>query len=211
MRSDGENTMESLLKAAEEKFAENGFKGTTIRSICEKAGANIALVSHYFGSKKELYPMVCRRLFDGQAHAVEHLADNVDGEEAWQDAMRRWIDALLDIATSRDVRKRRIARIFRHEVTDPSAVNAYLLKEFGTPILSCLRRLVEMALPEGGEEQILLWMGHIWLRISVYALSDDSWLQKFRPEEMPADEWAKHVGGHLADSVFLQLKYRQGK
>lgn len=43
-----------IMEAAEELFAENGFNGTSVRDIAEKAGVNLAMISYYFGSKDKL-------------------------------------------------------------------------------------------------------------------------------------------------------------
>ncbi|RYY72094.1 MAG: TetR/AcrR family transcriptional regulator [Chitinophagaceae bacterium] len=43
-----------IMEAAEELFAENGFNGTSVRDISEKAGVNLAMISYYFGSKDKL-------------------------------------------------------------------------------------------------------------------------------------------------------------
>lgn len=44
-----------ILQAAKKLFALQGFEGTTIRQICEEAGANVALVSYHFGGKENLF------------------------------------------------------------------------------------------------------------------------------------------------------------
>ena len=49
-----------LLKAAARVFAEHGYQDATVRQICERAGANIALVNYHFGDKLELYTEVLR-------------------------------------------------------------------------------------------------------------------------------------------------------
>ena len=43
-----------IMEAAEELFAEQGFAGTSVRDIAEKAGVNLAMISYYFGSKEKL-------------------------------------------------------------------------------------------------------------------------------------------------------------
>jgi AcrR family transcriptional regulator len=43
------------MQAAETLFAEQGFKGTSVRDIAETAGINLAMVSYYFGSKEKLF------------------------------------------------------------------------------------------------------------------------------------------------------------
>jgi len=52
---------EKLLNAAEELFAEKGFKGTLIRQITEKANCNLAAVNYHFGGKDKLYLEIFRR------------------------------------------------------------------------------------------------------------------------------------------------------
>jgi AcrR family transcriptional regulator len=44
-----------LLEAAGEEFALKGFDAARIRTICERAGANIAAVNYHFGDKEQLY------------------------------------------------------------------------------------------------------------------------------------------------------------
>ncbi|MGA9639729.1 TetR/AcrR family transcriptional regulator [Flavobacterium sp.] len=43
-----------ILLVAENGFAENGFDGTSIRTIAKEAKINVAMVSYYFGSKEKL-------------------------------------------------------------------------------------------------------------------------------------------------------------
>jgi AcrR family transcriptional regulator len=48
-------TRRSLIEAAGEVVAEKGFHLATTREICQKAGANVAAIHYYFGSKEGLY------------------------------------------------------------------------------------------------------------------------------------------------------------
>jgi AcrR family transcriptional regulator len=50
-----DTTRERILEAAGEIFAERGYDATTVRDICQRAGANIAAVNYYFGDKQKLY------------------------------------------------------------------------------------------------------------------------------------------------------------
>jgi AcrR family transcriptional regulator len=42
------------MESAEALFAEQGFNGTSVRDIAEKAQVNLAMISYYFGSKEKL-------------------------------------------------------------------------------------------------------------------------------------------------------------
>lgn len=50
-----DGTRDRILEAAGQLFAERGFESTTIRDICQAAGANVAAVNYYFGDKERLY------------------------------------------------------------------------------------------------------------------------------------------------------------
>ena len=55
-----------IMEAAERLFAENGFDGTSVRDISEKAGVNLAMISYYFGSKEKLM----ESLFVYRGHSI---------------------------------------------------------------------------------------------------------------------------------------------
>ena len=49
-----------MLAAARAAFAEQGFRGTTIRAVAAAAGVDPALVHHYFGTKDDLFVAALR-------------------------------------------------------------------------------------------------------------------------------------------------------
>ena len=55
------DTVERILDAAEQLFAEKGFAETSLRLITGKAGVNLAAVNYHFGSKKALIQAVFAR------------------------------------------------------------------------------------------------------------------------------------------------------
>ena len=59
-----------ILQVAEKLFAEKGFDGTSIRDIASEAGANVSMISYYFGSKENLMKEIIRQKID---HTVQSL------------------------------------------------------------------------------------------------------------------------------------------
>ncbi|MDY6830512.1 MAG: CerR family C-terminal domain-containing protein [Thermodesulfobacteriota bacterium] len=53
-----DDTKTRLIQAAGEEFAGHGFKGTTVRDICRRAGAHVGAVNYHFGDKEGLYEAV---------------------------------------------------------------------------------------------------------------------------------------------------------
>jgi AcrR family transcriptional regulator len=46
---------EHIMEVAVELFATNGFEGTSIRQLAQRADVNIAMIHYYFGSKEKLF------------------------------------------------------------------------------------------------------------------------------------------------------------
>src|SRR5262249_57097394 len=58
-----DQTRQRVLDAASELFAAQGFHGTTVREIAQRAGVNLAAGNYHFGSKRALYLEVLRAHF----------------------------------------------------------------------------------------------------------------------------------------------------
>ncbi|MEL6501296.1 MAG: TetR family transcriptional regulator [Cyanobacteria bacterium J06623_1] len=55
------DTKEQILNVAERLFAENGFAGTSLRSVIREANVNLSAVNYHFGSKEGLFRAVIAR------------------------------------------------------------------------------------------------------------------------------------------------------
>ena len=56
------DTKEQILNVAERLFAENGFAGTSLRSVIREAEVNLSAVNYHFGSKEGLFSAIVARI-----------------------------------------------------------------------------------------------------------------------------------------------------
>ncbi|MBN2026072.1 MAG: TetR/AcrR family transcriptional regulator [Actinobacteria bacterium] len=75
----------AILSAAQELFSENGFKGTTVQEVSERAGLSKGTVYLYFKSKEELYLSAC---ISGIAGFGERLVEAVSSARRLEDRIK---------------------------------------------------------------------------------------------------------------------------
>lgn len=71
-----------ILLAAKKLFAQQGYDGTSVRQICDEAGANVSLVSYHFGGKEKVFEALFEHFFPGHmmnALAEESMSSPVEG------------------------------------------------------------------------------------------------------------------------------------
>src|SRR3989339_1028627 len=106
-----------ILEAAGKVFAEKGFKDTTVREICRKAGVNLASVNYYFGDKERLYLEAVRRAHPGNPDVL--------AEEPWpEDAppavkLRLYIRRFVERLIGADAEAWKI-RLLQREILNPT-------------------------------------------------------------------------------------------
>lgn len=72
------DTVDRILDAAEELFAERGFAETSLRMITSKAGVNLAAVNYHFGSKNALIQSVFARFLTPFSATLEAEFDELE-------------------------------------------------------------------------------------------------------------------------------------
>lgn len=76
-----------LLQAAKRLFATQGYDGTSVRQICEAAGANVALVSYYFGGKENMFQALFDTYFPNR-ELESHLQQHYEPVEGIKEIIR---------------------------------------------------------------------------------------------------------------------------
>ena len=132
-----DDTRARLLRAAAEVFAERGYEGSTVRDICSRAGANVALINYYFGDKMELYTEVLRySMTCGPAPMTMVVVSKPE------DALRQLIRAMLEKMVQTGDQANLRYRLMLHELAEPSAATGRVFQQLMQPVYE---RLCEIA------------------------------------------------------------------
>jgi len=143
------NTRQRLLESARDLFAERGFAKTRNRDICAQAGANIAAVNYYFGSKENLYAEAWRRAF--QDSMETHPPDGgVPPQAPAEERLQGRIRALIHGNADPDNKSFRIAH---REMTSPTRLLEEVMRECLEPLHGAMTELVREMLGPGATEQ----------------------------------------------------------
>ena len=78
-RPGGPDTRATILVAARELFAVQGFAGTSVRAVATAAGVDAALVHHYFGTKDDLFLAALELRVDPRTALLPVIEGGVDG------------------------------------------------------------------------------------------------------------------------------------
>ena len=149
--ADEPGAKERLLAAAQEVFAERGFKAATVREICRAAGANIAAVNYYFGDKEQLYVEAVKH-----AHTCTGPMGEIDIPPAAPpvEKLRRFV---REMATRMHAPASPTAlKLMMREMADPGRAAGVVVTEFIQPAAFALRAILRELLPGADDRQVLM-------------------------------------------------------
>jgi AcrR family transcriptional regulator len=121
-------------------FAESGYRGASVRDICDQARANPGAVSYHFGGKRQLYRAVLRRAASELAE-MQTVDRQNENEEATPvdaaEALRRISSRLVDDDTA--------TRLLLRDLADGGSVAVESL----TPLLRSAFEQLAISIGEG--------------------------------------------------------------
>jgi TetR/AcrR family transcriptional regulator len=134
---------DAILAAAEELFARQGFKATTIKQLAGAAGVNSALLYYYFTDKENLYHEVLNRLISGFAAAgIRRLEQPVRPDEA----LRQFVVGQVEFMLGHP----RVARLVVREMVDHEAAHAeQAIATLAAGLFERLRDLIALGQSQG--------------------------------------------------------------
>src|SRR5262249_37656180 len=137
-------TQQRLLDAAEEVFAEKGFKAASIPDISKKAGANVAAINYYFGDKERLYIAAVKYAHRGctDGPPFPDWAPNTPTVQELRDYIR--------VMTPRLMRPQSPAslQLMMREMVQPTAACVEVVREYIQPMAQKLGGILTELLPQ---------------------------------------------------------------
>ena len=168
-------TVERILDAAEQLFAEKGFAETSLRLITSKAGVNLAAVNYHFGSKESLMQEVFRRRLDWLNEERMRVLDAYE-KDAGGNALKPsqivdgFFGTLLRLADDESHGGMIFLRLLGRTLTEPSEfIRTFLAHEY-KPVMDRYKEALFRALPEVPKAEIV-WRFHFMLGATSYAIA----------------------------------------
>ena len=145
-------TREALLSAATTVFAERGFQNSTVRDICQLAGANVAAVNYHFGGKEELYGEVVLAVsHTGEPPIHMSFGAEVPAEQRLEAHVRWLLKRLVSSGPSDPM-----GQIMGREMIQPTPALDRLVSEVFRPQSAWLKEVVRDLLGPGFSEATYL-------------------------------------------------------
>ncbi len=176
------DTVNRILDAAEELFADRGFSETSLRMITGKAGVNLAAVNYHFGSKKSLIQAVFARFLTPFCISLEAAFDALEAESGEEHPS---LEAVLTALTRTTVEmprrhERSIAIYMRLQglayTQSQGHLRKFLEQEYNHTF-SRFMRLLKGATPELSAVD-RYWRNQFMLGATAFALSSSDALQE---------------------------------
>lgn len=191
--SESDTTRERIVTAAGEIFAERGFDGTTVREICQRAGANIAAVNYYFGDKQRLYveAVVHAHRWRMEQFPLPRWEDNTPAEQRLADFILTFVRR---VRSGPDGTWH--SKLMMREMAHPSEACAELAQSSIRPQFEILLAIVRELMPEASAEELRLTAFSIVGQCLFYHFADPVIRNLLTAKEYSALE-IERLAGHI--------------
>ena len=162
------DTKQRILDAAEYLFAQNGYRGTSLRTITGKARVNLAAVNYHFGSKKALVEDVIKRrliplnmIRKKRLEEVKAAADRKGKKPDIKAVLSAFIEPTLKFKES-DPGAEHFFTFIGRSFTDPDNTVRDVFIKYIMPLFKLLHETACQALPALSRD-LVFWRLHFTL------------------------------------------------
>lgn len=201
-----DDTRDRLLHAAAEVFAEKGFASTTVREICLRAPANLALINYYFGDKLELYKQVLQKAIHDERPspvAPANLSQSIADPET---ELRRMIAAMLERGLDRSKQSSLRYRLMMQEFSHPSRATGLVAELTLKPVYDRLRDVIGRILGLPPAHTKVRLAAHSVIGQVVHFAHAGPVMPALWPQMKMTPVQQKQIAAHIADFTLTYLQ-----
>jgi AcrR family transcriptional regulator len=144
-----------ILEEAGEIFADRGFRETTVREICRRAGVNLAAVNYHFGDKERLYMAVITH-YKEMASQKYQQNDFVRDHDPYDVQLTAFIKSFMFHILG-EGHESCFGRLMSREYIEPTSALDVIIEEEFRPFFNRLNTIVRQLLgKETDEEKVIL-------------------------------------------------------
>ena len=194
-------TRKRLVEVAAEVFAELGFRHTTIRDICQKAGTNVASINYYFGDKEKLYRAVfnyARQCAPAELWVQESIADP-------EERLRAYVRGLITCIFA-EGRLAWLGKLIAREMVEPTEALDEFVEEQIRPNHVRLKSLVKELVGADTDEEVARLASLSITAQCVYYYHCRSVLSRLYPEEPFDSKTISEMVEHIVRFTLAGLK-----
>ena len=186
------DTKERILDAAERLFGDQGFLGTSLRSVTAEAGVNVAAVHYHCGSKEALLSAVIGRriapMNQRRLKLLDQLETNPEGKAPSVEAiLETLLLPALELPADMDRAGSSVRRIVGRLYSEPvEIVQPLIAEQFGALIERYLAAL-ERALPELPRSE-LIWRFQFTIGVMTHVLAGNHELAPMSVPRIPRED-----------------------
>ena len=157
-----EASIERILDAAEQLFAEFGYHGVTLKDVAKRVGVSSTLIHYHFNGKESIFEAVWARKAPISARnrleAMRRYAEEVGDKVTVEGALHAWIDTDLNVQIHETDEWRAFGMISA-QANSAAGWGAEKMTNYFNPVVLALIDLLRKAMPECDEETIF-WGYH---------------------------------------------------
>ncbi len=195
------DTVDRILDAAEELFAERGFSETSLRMITSKAKVNLAAVNYHFGSKNALIHAVFARFLTPFSAILEQAFDDLEARCGDQPAtLNQTLWALTESAVCMPQRTEKGISIFMRLLglaytQSQGHLRMFLEQEYGHTF-SRFMRLLKEATPQLSAVD-RYWRIQFMLGATAFTMSSSDALQDILQNKLGVETSVQEIAARL--------------
>jgi AcrR family transcriptional regulator len=198
-----DGTHARLLEVAGRIFAEEGFQAAKVRTICARAGVNIAAVNYHFGDKLGLYREVLSYALCA-AETAAQLERGLPGKTP-EEKLRRFVRGTLHQMYG-EGQPAWPVRLMTHELAQPTPAFEGVVEQIMRPRYDALRGLVASVIGRPVDDRATrLCAQSIMGQVVIYAHGREV-IKRLWPELRFTPETLDELAAHIAAFSWAALK-----